>query len=165
MKKKWSKLVLTTLIFSTMIACKKSDSTPSTIIDGTWFIIQDSTVSTPISGGDTKKEVYYYNKANFYKDGARVTFNNGLTYDSSYHTSNNVTYTHADTSRYAVSGNTLTILPYKNNSDIGRQFNISVNENILTLYYTSLDTIYNYSTSPKIIQSISNSKNWILFSR
>ncbi len=167
MKKKFRLIILATLFGALLLSCRKDNSSSTSSIDGKWFQILDSSISTLVGGGNSTTTVNHYNRNLYYTNGNSINFLNGLAFDSSFYTISDSIFKHADTLRFTISGNTLTFSTYSKFSPVSghSQFQESVSGNVLTLYSTFTDTTFDNSTTPKKVKSIANVKDWLLFSR
>jgi len=167
MKIKIGILALTTVVIAGLCSCTKSGSTTTPSIEGKWFLSEDSSLSTPVGGGNTTPSVTYYAKANRYTNGTSINITNGLWCDSTYYTYNGIVNIYSDTARYSLSGNTITVSPYngsKYSFSGNNQAQVSVNGNTLIFNSARQDTTFTY-TPAKTVQSISNVIEWAFYTK
>ncbi len=142
-----------------MISCKKEDSSLSPIIDGKWLHIKDSDLIIPTNWDTTYTFITNYTQ---YVNSNSLIFTKGILCDSVYSTDGGNCYKSEGFQNYSLSGNTITFSKYLLSAETFKlnKAQVSVNGNILTLYFTEKDTLYDPILCK---QFIANVRNWSLY--
>ena len=148
-----------TLIVLYMISCKKEDSSPSPNIDGKWLHIKDSDLIIPTNWDTTYTFITNYTQ---YVNSNSLIFTKGILCDSAYFNDGSNYYKTEGFQSYSLSGSSITFSKYLLSAETFKinKAQVSVNGNILTLYFTEKDTLFDPILYKRFIANV---RNWSLY--